>query len=118
MILLVLGVCCLFFFCSIGERSIGQTRVMQQFKNNSLVKVGVSLKYRSSSSKVLPTFLSAASASTDYFSLLLSPNCWPVCFLGISFQCVFLQNKFHMSVKFGAVLKQGVMLCCPEYLIR
>lgn len=68
MILLFVGVLGLFFFffCSMGERGIGQTCVMQQVRNNSLVKVGVSLKCRSSS-KVLPAFLAAASASTDYF---------------------------------------------------
>lgn len=56
------------FLCLIEERNIGQTCVMQQFKNNSLVKLGVSLKYRRRSRNVLPTFLSAVSASTAFFS--------------------------------------------------
>lgn len=73
------------FLCLIEERNIGQTCVMQQFKNNSLVKLGVSLKYRRRSRNVLPTFLSAASASTAFFFLLLFLNYWPDHFLGSLF---------------------------------
>lgn len=94
------------FLCLIEERNIGQTCVMQQFKNNSLVKLGVSLKYRRRSRNVLPTFLSAVSASTAFFQLLLL-NYWPDHFLDILFQYIFLGNKFQVSVKFGATLKEA-----------
>lgn len=70
------------FLSLIEEINIGQTCVMQQFKNNSLVKLGVSLKYRRSSRNVLPTFLSVSQYS---FSQLLLLNYWPDHFLGILF---------------------------------